>query len=285
VPNIAVNQTDQTDQTDQTNQVFQNHSKKFQKRVGFLATGNELTQGEILNTNSQIMARSLLDHGITLGEHLVVDDQEDNLIAAFNFLLSRHDAIISTGGLGPTSDDLTREALAKLLQLDLIFNPPSYDRLIHRLAQSPRYQSVAQIPISNRKQAYFPEGAEIFPNLNGTADACRVILNHQKYIYLLPGPPLECLPIFEQYIIPELLSQNFGSTKRLHRWSLQDVSEALIAELLERELAEELTEFNLKFGYRAHKPNLDVKLLLNPGPATDKIIQKINTLLQAHLKK
>lgn len=260
VKNRAVNQTN-----------FKN------KKIGFLATGTELITGELLNTNSQIMADSLLQHGIKIGEHVLVDDDQDNIQDAFRFLLEKNDCVISTGGLGPTSDDLTREALAQLLNLNLIFNPTSWERILTRLNNSGRYPT-GNIPLSNKKQAYFPENSQIIPNLNGTADACEItceINSQNKIIYLLPGPPKECLPIFSEIILPSLLNNNFGSDQKLYRWRLQGVSEAQMAELLELELK----KYNLIFGYRAHSPYLDIKLNLSPSAELEEILNLVEKLV------
>ncbi len=245
------------------------------KRVGFLATGSEIVSGEILNTNSQTMAQVMLEHGISLGEHVIVDDGQDNISEAFRFLLSRHDAIISTGGLGPTSDDLTRNAIADVLGLKLIFNPTSYQKIVDRITH--RYGQIA-IPETNKRQAYFPEGSLIIPNPNGTADACQINFQN-KLIYLLPGPPSECLPIFSEKVLPHLCEQSFNSESRLYRWTVQGIPEAKIAELLE----EALKEFNLIFGYRARSPYIDIKLNLSPSPELKIILGKVEAIVGPYL--
>jgi len=252
---------------------------KKSKRLGFLATGSELVTGELLNTNSQIMADASLQHGIHIGEHILVDDDQTNIQEAFRFLLSRHDGVITTGGLGPTSDDLTRNAIAQVLNLELVFSPESYERILNRLMKKFGWD-IHKIPKSNKNQAYFPAGSRIIPNLNGSADACEIKFKN-KIIYLLPGPPKECLPLFSEDVLPSLLNSNFGSEKKLYRWRLQGVPEAQMAELLEHELK----KYNLIFGYRAHSPYLDIKLNLSPGPDLEDILNLVGKLVRPYLIK
>ncbi len=251
--------------------------KSKNKKIGFLATGSELTTGELLNTNSQIMADVLLQHGIHIGEHILVDDDQNNIQEAFKFLLDRHEAVITTGGLGPTSDDLTRNAISQVLNLNLIFSQESYERILNRLIK--KFDGdLNKIPQSNKKQAYFPDGARIIPNLNGSADACEINFEN-KFIYLLPGPPKECLPLFSEQVLPSLLENNFGSDQKLYRWRLQNIPEAQMAELLE--LA--LKKYNLIFGYRAHSPYLDIKLNLSPRPDLEEILNLVEKLVRPYL--
>src|SRR4051794_34592502 len=95
-----------------------NHSIKF----ALLATGNELTSGDILNTNGQFIAKTLTEQGFTIGDHVICSDQESDIVTCINFLLSHHDVLIITGGLGPTSDDRTRNALSTAIKKPFVFN-------------------------------------------------------------------------------------------------------------------------------------------------------------------
>lgn len=241
------------------------------KRVGLLATGSELIYGEILNTNGQKMAQACLDLGITIGEHLVVDDGLDNIISGLEYLLSRHDCVITSGGLGPTSDDITRNAVADVLGLELDFDSDSWNRIVARLSK----RNIA-IPESNRQQAFFPEGGIVYPNENGTADACGIEANG-KWIFMLPGPPRECLPIFEQKVLPALRENGFESGKRLFRWRLMGASESHMAEILEAAIP------NVEFAYRAAYPYLDVKLHLDDSEDIDGISDAVYQVVKSNL--
>ncbi len=249
--------------------------QKMQKRIGFIATGSELISGEILNTNGQTMSQVLLKHGAHLGEHLTIDDLEENLIAGIQFLSSRHSAIIITGGLGPTSDDRTRFALASFLGLELFHHEESWNRILKR------FELRNRLPTGNNKiQALFPEKAVIFPNQNGTADACLVRdpKDPSRLFFLLPGPPSECLPLFEEHVFPLLKQHGYTSEKRLYRWILEGVSESIIAEKLEP-LAK---QYQLEIAYRASKPLLHIKLFLGPEHPIQEIIDSLEQILSPH---
>lgn len=243
------------------------------KRIGFLATGSELVYGEILNTNGQKMAQACLDMGIEVGEHIIVDDGLANIEAGLKFLLERHDCVITSGGLGPTSDDITRNGIANVLNLKLNFDNDSWERIVERMSKRN-----VPIPESNRQQAYFPEGGTILPNENGTADGCG-IEQDGKWIFMLPGPPRECLPIFEQKILPTLRENSFATNKRLFRWRLMGASESHMAEILEAEFAND----DIEFAYRAAYPYLDVKLHLDEGEDLDGITDRVYQIVKANL--
>lgn len=246
---------------------------KTVKRIGFLITGSEITQGEVMNTNSPKMAQLLQDFGMTCGEHLSCDDQDEMLQSALQFLMLRHQAIITIGGLGPTSDDLTRQAISKVTQRELQFNKSSWSRIQARLTQRN-----LPIPENNRQQAYFPEGAHIIPNLNGTADACILTIN-QKIIIMLPGPPKECLPLFQEHVIPLLKKKGFSSPLRLFRWRLLGASESAIAE----QLTPIADTYQLHFAYCARYPFLDVKLMLDPhNRIHSKVLLQVELLLKPY---
>ena len=152
-----------------------------QNKVSFLATGSEIITGEIVNTNSQQMAQILFEHGILCGDHLIVDDELANLSTGLKFLADRHRIVITTGGLGPTTDDRTRDVITAYFNQTLHFNEDSWNRIVKRLTERKRH-----IAESNRQQAFFPEQASIIPNLNGTADAFYV-QHEQQIIIALPG--------------------------------------------------------------------------------------------------
>ena len=137
-------------------------------KVALLATGDEISNGDILNTNTKELAARLFNHGIHIGNHLVTGDNTADIELAIKFLLDSHDALIITGGLGPTSDDLTRYALSKAINRPLHFHEEVWQNIVNRL----RHFGYDSPPPSNRQQAIFPEGASIIPNPNGTAAGC-----------------------------------------------------------------------------------------------------------------
>ena len=243
------------------------------KRIALLATGTEITQGEILNTDAQKVASILTDLGMVIGEHLVVDDNEEHLIKGFNMLFLQHDALISFGGLGPTSDDRTRFVIAKMLGEPLVLDDLSWQRIVDRFGQY-------NIPLTenNKQQSYFPKNATIFKNKRGSADGFCVA--HQgKYIFALPGPPIECLPMFHDHVIDMLTDNNFTTGKTVKRWRLSGISESAIAERAET-IAE---KYGLTMGYRASVPYIDVKVLLSASKEDKQAADEIESLVSPYL--
>ncbi len=167
-------------------------------KAEIISIGTELLLGEIVNTNAQYIAKELATLGIDVYHQSVVGDNVGRLYEAYRVAFQRADLIIATGGLGPTKDDMTKEIAAQFLNRKLVPHNESL-KIIEE------FFSKRNLPVNdgNRKQGYFPEGAIILPNPNGTAPACIVEHNDKKLI-LLPGPPREMVPLFETEVIPYL---------------------------------------------------------------------------------
>lgn len=220
-------------------------------KIALLATGDEISNGDILNTNTQEIARTLFDNGMQVGMHLVTSDNVLEIENAIRFLLETHEALIITGGLGPTSDDLTRFALAHATQKPLVFHEDCWENIVARLKRF----GYDNPPESNRQQALFPEGATVIPNANGTAAGCMMRHQHQ-HVFMLPGPPVECLPMFNQVVLAELKNLNFPQVQFHKNWLLFGVSEGQIAE----ELDQLAKPFDCVTGYRLSYPYIEFKL-------------------------
>lgn len=227
-----------------------------QKRIALLATGDEIINGDILNTNAQQIAQSCFGEQITIGQHMVVADVEQELTQSINYLLQTHDALLTIGGLGPTCDDRTRFAIAKALNTPLNHDEDTWQHIQNRLTE---FGLTA--PESNKQQALFPQGATILPNPNGTACGCmiqhKINARNDKLIFMLPGPPKECLPMFNDHVLPVLLNRNFANKRFFHKWLLFMVSEGHIAQQTER-LLEKYPSCDP--AYRIAFPYLEVKL-------------------------
>ncbi len=161
-----------------------------------LAVGTELLMGQIVNTNAQYLSRRLADLGVRVLYHGVVGDNPERLAASLNLALSRSDVVIMTGGLGPTEDDLTKETVAKAFGLELVLNEEVYAQIASFFKKINR-----NMVKSNAKQAYLPYGSTIIPNRNGTAPGCYIEQNN-KMVAMLPGPPKEMIPMFEDTLVP-----------------------------------------------------------------------------------
>ena len=239
--------------------------------VALIATGDELTNGDILNTNGATIAQQLFANGIMVGEHLIVADNETAICKAITYQLQNHNHLIITGGLGPTSDDLTRFALAKYLQIPLILHEEVWNNICQRLQK--RHLEIHE---SNRQQALFPEGAMILPNEYGTAAGCFINHNEQQ-IFMLPGPPKECLAMFSEYVMPKLahLTQ---VTYRL-KWLLRGVREGEIAAKIEATIP----HLNCHFGYRWNYPQLEFKLSASSAEILEQAKKEIMPIVEKYL--
>lgn len=163
-----------------------------------LSVGSELTSGQNLDTNSQWLSRRLAEVGIPVGWHTTIADDLQANVDAFRIAARRARLVLITGGLGPTQDDLTREALAQAAGVEVVFHPPSLARIEALFRQRGRV-----MPERNRVQAYFPAGAEAIDNDHGTAPGIWMRLG-DAHVAALPGVPSEMHAMFSDSVLPRL---------------------------------------------------------------------------------
>jgi len=166
--------------------------------VEVLAIGTELLLGQIVNSNATRIGERLADAGLDHFQQTVVGDNEARIVAAIDAACSRADALVITGGLGPTKDDLTREALGEAAGVELIFDSEQAERLRERWTSSGRV-----MPESNLQQAERPRGSELIANPKGTAPGIRMQIA-DTWVFALPGVPAEMIPMLENSVIPFL---------------------------------------------------------------------------------
>ncbi len=245
-------------------------------KIALLATGDEIVNGDILNTNSQTTAQKLTENGFVVGMHASAGDHDAEIIAAMHFLLQHHQALIITGGLGPTSDDRTRFCLSDAVNKPLEFNAESWQRIQNRFKEL----SYGEIPASNKQQCLFPQGATVYPNYRGTADACKVEYQG-KIIYMLPGPPHECLKILDDNVIPDLQQQQQikPSNRIFLKWRLFGIGEGSIAE----ELDALMQDYDCETGYRAAFPFIEFKLNIAHGEDVEHIRTLVEDVIAPYL--
>lgn len=180
-------------------------------KAEIISIGTELTSGQNLDTNSQWLSLRLAEIGISVHWHTTLADNLDENVAAFRIAAERASLVLISGGLGPTQDDLTREALARLAGVELVFHEPSFAQISDMFARRQR-----AMPERNRVQAYFPAGAEPISNSCGTAPG--IWMNHgPALIAAMPGVPSEMHVMFEQSILPRLLTRGFGGSVLVQR--------------------------------------------------------------------
>ena len=163
-----------------------------------IGVGSELLLGQISNTDAQYLSRQLSSLGIDVFWHTVVGDNRDRLLQTLRIASDRSDIIITTGGLGPTMDDLSKETVAEFLGLDLVLHQPSLKRIREHFAATGRTMTK-----NNIKQAMFPRESIILQNDIGTAPGAVMEDNGKSYI-VLPGPPSELQHMFDHYAFPYL---------------------------------------------------------------------------------
>lgn len=169
-----------------------------------LCVGTELLLGDIVNTNAQYLARRLSELGIFVYHQSVIGDNPERLKDAYKLAFSRSDLVITTGGLGPTKDDLTKEVAFEYFGKESVLHKESL-----KIIEGYFNKLGKPMSESNKKQAYFPEDAVILPNNNGTAPGC-IIDEEGKILITLPGPPKEMKPMFEEAAVPYLLKYQDG---------------------------------------------------------------------------
>jgi nicotinamide-nucleotide amidase len=206
-------------------------SKSYKGRVKMIveivSTGTELLLGQIINTNAPFLARQLNALGFDVLYQSTVGDNKERMAAVIQTALSRADIVITSGGLGPTLGDITKEVTADILGKTLVLHEPSLARIQCFFAHRN-----ADMPHNNTKQALLPEGAKILKNERGTAPGV-VIEHHDKTIIHLPGPPHELEWMFQQSVAP-YLKERFGTqgvivSKTLHTYG---IGESAVAEMI-----------------------------------------------------
>ena len=201
-------------------------------RVEVVAVGTELLLGQIADTNSQWLGEQLAANGIASHFHQHVGDNHDRIVLAFRTALARSDAVIVCGGLGPTQDDITREAIAEVMNVPLERREELVDRIRAMFASRHR-----EMPENNLRQADVPRGGDVIEPVRGTAPGliCPV---GQKVVYAVPGVPFEMTEMFERAILPDLKRRS-GETavirsRVLRTWG---ASESGLAEALAERFA------------------------------------------------
>jgi len=164
-----------------------------------ISVGTELLLGNIVNTNAQFIAKKLAETGIEMHYQTVVGDNPERIIAALDIAYTRADMTILTGGLGPTKDDITKEKLAEYFHKKLVINE---EAMQHMSALLEKVQKPSLID-SMRKMALVPDDSLILHNHHGIAPGC-IMKDGKKICILLPGPPKEMEPMFEEYCMPYL---------------------------------------------------------------------------------
>lgn len=253
--------------------------------IEIINTGSELLLGRVLNTHQQWLCRHLADLGCVVARQVTVNDTGLDIQQAVREALTRADVILVTGGLGPTTDDLTREKIAELLG-----KPLHEDARV--MAHISGYFAKVKRPMSpnNRLQALVPEGARVLWNPNGTAPGLAMEVRPNPFradagsawIFMLPGPPRELHPMFIQEVLP-LLRDLLPSASAVVSRTLRStgVGESRVQHIIAQPL-QSLVDAGLEIGYCAHTGQVDVRLL-SRGPDAQRRVDEAEQIVRAQM--
>ncbi len=197
------------------------------RRAEILAVGTELTTGSTRDTNSGDLAAELAARGVEVRRITALPDRLEMVSEAFQAALGRADLVISTGGLGPTPDDLTREAIAAVCGVE-----PAVDPMLERWLRDLFERRGLPMAPANLKQAWLIPGAVGLPNANGTAPGWWVDLPDGRVIVALPGPPREMWPMWRTEMMPRLKARGLGQEVAAETLRLTGIGESALADLI-----------------------------------------------------
>ena len=264
--------------------------------VELVNTGSELMLGRVLNTHQQWLCRRLADLGHVVTRQVAVADAGNEIQQAVREALSRADLVITTGGLGPTSDDLTRELIAELLGKKLVENQAVRAHIENFFAQRNRPR-----PAKTSVETFVPDGALFFLNQHGTAPGLAMkiadrrwelgdraktppsAISHlpsasPKWLVMLPGPPRELRPMFDDAIVP-LLKREFADAIFICRTLRSTgIGESRVQEMIEADL-QPLAKNGLEVGYCARPGAVDIRLTAS-GAGAEKMVRDGEAVVQ-----
>jgi nicotinamide-nucleotide amidase len=219
--------------------------------VEILSTGDELLTGQVVDTNSVWLMDRLWDLGVMVQRKTLVGDDRADLVAAIRETTSRADLVVMSGGMGPTEDDLTSETVAAVLGVPQDLHEPSLRVIEERFRKFGR----AMTP-NNVKQALFPRGAEVIPNRFGTAPGFATRIGRCELV-CLPGVPIEYRGLCEEWVLPHVEAR-LGRVPAAGLVKLFGVPESHADDAM-RPVMDDPANAGVRFGYRAHWPEVHVK--------------------------
>ncbi|MBK7961708.1 MAG: competence/damage-inducible protein A [Bdellovibrionales bacterium] len=221
--------------------------------VSVLAVGTELVVGQTVNKNASWLSDRLKQLGIRTALHLTVPDDRSLILAGLNFCAAHSEIILVTGGLGPTTDDFTRDLISEWAEQALEFDEASWQKIKNRM-------SLRKVPVQDfqKQQCFFPQAAQILQNSEGTANGFQ-IRAHGKDLIALPGPPREINAIWTASLYAWFTQISQKIDKHLTwSWDTFGLGESQIMQLAEAALSgHPFTEGEIEIGYRVHGPRIN----------------------------
>ena len=238
------------------------------ERVAILSTGDEITTGKVVDTNANYIADKFVEAGMEVATVITVGDVAERIVWAWRQAMEQADVIVSTGGIGPTADDLTTELVAKVAGLELTFSEEVAENIRRLFASFNRV-----MPENNLKQAQFPAGAVIVPNHLGTAPGYRLDLETPqgtKHLIVLPGVPREMKPMMEDTVLPWVREMRGGGDLFLTRtFQTFGISESGLDEMIAGTIGED----EGRLAFRANFPQISMRVTVRgrPGEAEQRL--------------
>jgi len=233
-------------------------------KTAIVATGSELINGFVQDSNSKFLAENLTKLGFQVKNIFICGDEKENIKKTIFYASQNADLIFITGGLGPTKDDQTKEAFAEVIDLKLI-----YSDAVEKKLENIFCNHNSEMSSNNLSQAYVPEGAEIIDNDRGTAPALK-LKRKSKIYYLLPGVPVELKKLFNEKIIDQL--KNMSSSKSmLKEFNFIGIGESTLASKIDKLKLDS----NLKVSYQAGKAEVKLRLEIDENSRLDDDKKKI----------
>jgi nicotinamide-nucleotide amidase len=242
-----------------------------------LSIGSELTVGETRDTNAGELARSLTDLGVRVKRLTALPDALDVVTEAFEVGLSRADLVVSTGGLGPTPDDLTREAIAAACREE-----PTVDPDLEAWLRQLWSRRGMPFPELNLKQAWRIPSADAMPNPNGTAPGWFVRRPDGRVVIALPGPPREMRPMWKDDALPRLRRLGLGAEVASRTYRLTGIGESQVAELLGEPLLRATNPIVATYA-RAEAVDVRVSATAAGGQAAEELVETAAATVLGHL--
>jgi len=224
-------------------------------RLEIFSQGDEVVTGQIADTNAAWLAQQAVSLGFNVTRHTAVGDRIEDLIALLGEIAQRADCCLCTGGLGPTTDDLTAEAVATAFNLPLTLDTDALAHIEQFFAQRQRV-----MPASNRKQALLPQGAQRLDNEYGTAPGFAVQVGRCWFVFM-PGVPSEMKPMYTHKVQPHLTERFALQPSHLTTLRTLGIGESAIQELMNTISIPD----NVQLGYRAELGEVQTKLLFPPA--------------------
>jgi len=207
------------------------------KRIEVVCIGSELLYNRV-NTDINIISGIITRAGFFISRCIIVGDAKEEIKDAIEEALKRSKVIFITGGLGPTSDDITREAVAELVKKKLVFSEEIWEKIYERFYS----RGIKEIPEINKRQAYIIEGAEVLENTVGTAPGM-ILKEAGKTLILLPGPPAELIPMVEEWT--KKLKDTSKTEIKVYRFGISGVTESSVEEKIYRFFSEKGIKYTI----------------------------------------